>query len=90
MAEHTVIGTRLAKVDGPERVTGKAAFGADLSLPTMLWAKLVRSPYSHARIKKIDPRQGPGPARGQSRHLRRRSAAPGQGHDRPAGRRGQH
>ena len=55
MAEHTVIGTRLAKVDGPERVTGKAAFGADLSLPNMLWAKLVRSPYSHARIKKIDP-----------------------------------
>ena len=55
MAEYTVIGTRLAKVDGPERVTGKAAFGADLSLPNMLWAKLVRSPYSHARIKKIDP-----------------------------------
>ena len=55
MAEHTVIGTRLAKVDGPERVTGKAAFGADLSLPNMLWAKLVRSPHSHARIKKIDP-----------------------------------
>ena len=55
MAEHTVIGTRLAKVDGPERVTGKATFGADLLLPNMLWAKLVRSPYSHARIKKIDP-----------------------------------
>ncbi len=55
MAEHTVIGTRLAKVDGPERVTGKAAFGADLLLPNMLWAKLVRSPYSHARIKNIDP-----------------------------------
>ncbi len=54
MPEHTVIGTSLAKVDGPERVTGKAAFGADLDLPNMLWAKLVRSPYAHARIKKID------------------------------------
>ena len=54
MAEHTVIGTNLAKVDGPERVTGKAAFGADLDLPNMLWAKLVRSPHAHARIKKID------------------------------------
>lgn len=54
MAEHTVIGTGLAKVDGPERVTGKAAFGADLTFPNMLWAKLVRSPHAHARIKKID------------------------------------
>jgi CO/xanthine dehydrogenase Mo-binding subunit len=54
MAEFTVIGSRLAKVDAPERVTGKAAFGADLNLPGMLWAKVVRSPYPHARIKKIE------------------------------------
>jgi xanthine dehydrogenase molybdenum-binding subunit len=52
--EHKVIGTRLAKVDAPERVTGKAAFGADINLPGMLWAKIVRSPYPHARIKKIN------------------------------------
>jgi CO/xanthine dehydrogenase Mo-binding subunit len=52
--EHKVIGTRLPKVDALERVTGKAAFGADLNLPGMLWAKIVRSPYPHARIKKID------------------------------------
>ena len=55
--EHRVIGTRLAKVDAPERVTGKATFGADLNLPGMLWAKIVRSPYPHARIKKIDTRK---------------------------------
>ena len=54
MAEYSVIGTSLAKVDAPERVTGKAAYGADLDLPGMLWAKLVRSPHAHARIKKID------------------------------------
>ena len=54
MAEYNVIGTSLAKVDAPERVTGKAAYGADLDLPGMLWAKLVRSPHAHARIKKID------------------------------------
>lgn len=52
--EHRVIGTRLPKVDALDRVTGKAAFGADLMLPGMLWAKMVRSPYPHARIKKID------------------------------------
>ena len=54
MAEYSVIGTSLAKVDAPERVTGKAVYGADLDLPGMLWAKLVRSPYAHAHIKKID------------------------------------
>ena len=52
--EHKVIGTNLPKVDAPERVTGKAAYGADLNLPGMLWARIVRSPYPHARIKKID------------------------------------
>jgi CO/xanthine dehydrogenase Mo-binding subunit len=52
--EHGIIGTNLPKVDAPERVTGKATFGADLNLPGMLWAKIVRSPYPHARIKKID------------------------------------
>ena len=54
MAEYSVIGTSLAKVDAPERVTGKATYGADLDLPGMLWAKLVRSPHAHARIKHID------------------------------------
>ena len=54
MAEYSVIGTSLAKVDAPERVTGKATYGADLDLPGMLWAKLVRSPHAHARIKQID------------------------------------
>ena len=55
--EHRVIGTNLPKVDALERVTGKAAFGADLQLPGMLWAKIVRSPYPHARIKRIDTSQ---------------------------------
>ena len=54
MAGYSVIGTSLAKVDAPERVTGKATYGADLDLPGMLWAKLVRSPHAHARIKQID------------------------------------
>ncbi len=57
MAEFQVIGTRLPKVDALERVTGKATFGADLMLPGMLWAKVVRSPYPHARIQKIDTRK---------------------------------
>lgn len=57
MPAYNIIGTSLSKVDAPERVTGKATYGADLNLPGMLWAKLVRSPHAHARIKKIDTRK---------------------------------
>ena len=35
--------------------TGAAKFGADYVLPDMLFAKILRSPYAHARVGKIDP-----------------------------------
>lgn len=54
MAEFSVIGQRLPRVDAKEKVTGKAKYAADYSLPDMLWCKLLRSPYSHARILNID------------------------------------
>jgi CO/xanthine dehydrogenase Mo-binding subunit len=37
-----------------DKVTGKAKFGADVVAPGMLHAAIVRSPYAHARIVKID------------------------------------
>ena len=37
-----------------DKVTGRANFGADMSLPGMLWAKIKRSPHAHARIVRID------------------------------------
>ncbi len=49
-----VVGTRPIRPDGVDKVTGKAQFGADMILPGMLWAKVVRSPHAHARIVKID------------------------------------
>lgn len=48
------IGTRPIRPDGVEKVTGRANFGADLNLPGMLHAKILRSPHAHARIKSID------------------------------------
>jgi len=54
MQQYTVLGQRLPKVDGLERVTGKAAYGADVSLPGMLHGKILRSPHPHARIRRID------------------------------------
>jgi xanthine dehydrogenase molybdenum-binding subunit len=48
-----VIGTRPIRHDGLEKVTGRAKYGADYSLPDMLHGKMLRSPYAHARIKSI-------------------------------------
>src|SRR6266571_3140533 len=49
-----VIGRRTPKVDALDKVTGRAQFGADVALPRMLVGKVLRSPYAHARIKRID------------------------------------
>jgi 4-hydroxybenzoyl-CoA reductase alpha subunit len=54
MAKFSVIGQRVPRVDAREKVTGQAKYAADYSLPDMLWCKLVRSPYPHARILNID------------------------------------
>ena len=48
------VGTRPIRHDGLDKVTGRANFGADLSLPGMLHGKILRSPHAHARIKHID------------------------------------
>lgn len=49
-----VIGTRPIRHDGVDKVVGRAKYGADISLPGMLHAKVLRSPHAHARIKVID------------------------------------
>ncbi len=54
MAEFAVIGKPLPRVDAVEKVTGAAKYAADINLPGMLWGKFLRSPYAHARIKRID------------------------------------
>ncbi len=42
------------KVDGAERITGRARFVADMKLPRMAHAKFLRSPHAHARIRSVD------------------------------------
>ena len=54
MAKFSVIGKRLPRVDAREKVAGEAKYAADYSLPGMLWCKLLRSPYPHARILNIN------------------------------------
>ena len=52
-ADNQWIGKRTIRPDGEDKVTGRAAFGADFAQPGMLWGKVLRSPHPHARIKSI-------------------------------------
>ena len=52
--EFKVVGSRPIRHDGYDKVTGRARYAADISLPGMLHGKVLRSPHAHARIKKID------------------------------------
>lgn len=48
------IGKRMPRPDAPFKVTGRLQYVDDLSFPRMLHARLVRSPYAHARILRVD------------------------------------
>jgi CO/xanthine dehydrogenase Mo-binding subunit len=52
--DYKTIGTRPIRPDGVDKVTGRALYGADLNLPSMIYGKVLRSPHAHARIKSID------------------------------------
>ena len=50
----TVVGQSVRRSDGPLKVTGQATYTVDMELPGMLHAKVLRSPYPHARVRSID------------------------------------
>ena len=50
----SVIGTRPIRHDGVDKVTGQAAYGADIAWPGMLHGAVLRSPHAHARIVRVD------------------------------------
>jgi len=52
--EFHVIGKRNRKIEGLAKVTGRAVYTDDLTLPRMLHGKLLRSIHAHARIVSID------------------------------------
>jgi xanthine dehydrogenase YagR molybdenum-binding subunit len=49
-----VLGTSVKRLDGPEKVTGRAKYTFDINRPGMLYGRIVRSPHPHARIVSID------------------------------------
>ena len=48
------IGTYVPMIDGPDKVSGRAKYTADLLVPGMLAGRIYRSPYSHAEILAVD------------------------------------
>jgi len=54
MTEFSTIGKNVIRVDALAKATGEAIYGADIKLPGMLFAKVLRSTYPHAKILKIN------------------------------------
>src|SRR5262245_27294259 len=52
--KRTHIGKRIKRLDGPDKVSGRAKYTFDLNRPGMLFGKIVRSPYARAKITSID------------------------------------
>ena len=53
-AELAIVGRPLPRVEGTEKVTGRARYAADIRLPGLLYARVLRSPLPHAHIRHID------------------------------------
>jgi CO/xanthine dehydrogenase Mo-binding subunit len=49
-----VVGTRPIRHDGADKVTGRANYASDFTLPGMLWGRVLRSPHAHAKVKSIN------------------------------------
>jgi xanthine dehydrogenase YagR molybdenum-binding subunit len=49
-----LLGTRIKRLDGPDKATGRAKYSYDINRKGMLHAVMLRSPHAHAKIKSLD------------------------------------
>src|SRR5262245_48197818 len=49
-----LLGTKVKRLDGPDKATGRAKYSYDINRKGMLHGLILRSPYAHAKIKSID------------------------------------
>ena len=54
LLQYKNVGRATPRAEGPDKVTGGGKYGMDQALPGMLWCKILRSPFAHARITRID------------------------------------
>jgi xanthine dehydrogenase YagR molybdenum-binding subunit len=52
--KRTLIGKRIARVDGPDKVSGRAKYTYDVNRPGLLHGKIVRSPHAHSKVVSVD------------------------------------
>jgi len=52
-----LVGKRIPRLDGYERVSGAAVYPSDIILPNMIYGAVLRCPHPHAKVKKVDVRQ---------------------------------
>ena len=53
-AELDVVGQGKSRLEGPEKVTGRAQYTYDIRLPGQLYAGVLRSPHPHAKVLSVD------------------------------------
>jgi xanthine dehydrogenase YagR molybdenum-binding subunit len=52
--DRKLLGTRVSRLDGPAKASGRAEYTYDMKPPGMLWAKVLRCPHAHAKVKTLD------------------------------------
>src|SRR5512135_3461873 len=53
-SKRTLMGKRISRIDAPDKVSGKAKYTHDRKLPDMLFGRIVRCPYAHAKVVSVD------------------------------------
>ena len=54
MLRHGIIGRPIPRLDGSDKTTGSTKYTADLSPEGVLWGRILRSPWPHARVVNVD------------------------------------
>lgn len=49
-----LLGTKISRLDGPDKATGKAKYSFDINRPGLLHGRILRCPHAHAKVKSID------------------------------------
>ena len=52
--ERSLIGKRIKRIDGPAKASGRAKYSYDINRPGLLFGRIYRSPYAHAKITGVD------------------------------------
>lgn len=54
MKDRSLLGKRVSRLDGPDKVSGNAKYCSDIKRPGTLYGRFLRSPYAHAKVVSVD------------------------------------